>query len=292
MGKALCVVLVFWNVEIVKKSLNFLAEQADELDIFVVENRSEATNSEIKPFVLDLLARDKIAGYFLFERNITVNALEVVFDSGLLDLGAYDYLLLTEGDLIVPDEGWLAEERRILDNNPEVFVCGIGLSEVNLPRHLSPDAHKWLSPPMRETEDYYEVEMGIYLLLFRMTDFQSFLRYRRKTNKRFREVVLRSYCREELGRVWARPKQFTAVHLTWDIYHDPAHPYSKLRLSTPAKELWWHYRYSPFRFFTKQRAERHIPWGKLYLGFLRSDAINSTRLALSKLRRAIPVRLL
>jgi hypothetical protein len=48
------------------------------------------------------------------------------------------------------------------------------------------------------------------------------------------------FCYEVLHKKWARTKRATAYHLTWDLYGDKNHPYTKMKLAKSFKETWYH----------------------------------------------------
>src|SRR4051812_48181406 len=65
-----CFVLIFDQVEIIQKTLDFLAEYQDRLDVIVMENPSE-NSPEIKKIVDRLGKAGAIKRHYLFEKNIT-----------------------------------------------------------------------------------------------------------------------------------------------------------------------------------------------------------------------------
>ena len=68
MDKIPCVVLVYFDFESIRITLDALAVHADALDLIVVENTSPSTADLIRPYVDGLLANGTATSYYLFER--------------------------------------------------------------------------------------------------------------------------------------------------------------------------------------------------------------------------------
>ena len=246
-----CIFLIYYDFEVIEKSINCLLKYSDKLDLTIVENKSEFTEISIKPFLLDLVNQMKISQYILFEGNISNNAIEVVCDSGLMKLGSHEYVLLTDGDLEVITGYWLEEEINILNNNADIFACGISLNKENLPIKTFSDAINWIPLDIKENQDYYEALTGMHLLLLRSSDFIDYLDYRKRNNLKFRDSTMHRFCYEIKNMKWARTKINQARHLTWDSYNDLGHPYTKIKISKKFEETWNHELYSPFKVYMK-----------------------------------------
>lgn len=272
--KILCVVLVYYEFQHIRRAVDALIN-TDALDLVVVENKSEHTDTSIKPYILDLVHKDKVLKYFLFDKNISNNAIEVVLDSSFIDYSSYDYVLVTDGDLEPIDSNWLHEQLKIINNNPDVFVCGIDLDMSNLPVNTFPNVHNWIPKTIRETEDYLECTTGLHYLLFRKRDFTSFLAYRRQNNLHFVDGTLHHYCYNVIYKKWAKTKVCKAIHLTWDSYQDLNHPYTKLKLSKSLLDIWSHNSYSPVTIFTKETIDQYYPMVNWINGRLRPIPTNS-----------------
>ncbi len=97
-----CIVLIFYNFEIIKKSLEFLAEYSDRLDLYIIENPSIHTETKIKPYILNLVNKNIVSKYVLFSNNISNNAIEIFFKHEMVkQLEQYKYILFTDGDVTV-----------------------------------------------------------------------------------------------------------------------------------------------------------------------------------------------
>ncbi|MCB0255129.1 MAG: hypothetical protein KDI55_15510 [Anaerolineae bacterium] len=295
MSKLPCFVLIYYDFATIKASLDFLLNHKDCLDLIVIENPSEYTETSIKSYLQDLVASRAITGYYLFDHNISNNAFEVVLDTNRIDTDSAAYVLVTDGDLVVDNDDWLTEEIAILENNPDVGVCTVRLNLDNLPFHVFPDAHEWLSPIV-EHDDYGEVvdHTGVYLVLMRSNEFVQFLEYRMQRRLRFKDSVLKEFCTEVLGKKWAVTKRSQARHLTWDTYHDVDNPYTKIKQMQPLEKLWQHHRYSGFTLFQLDSKTRHVPMSKIIAGHVMAMQENVAiikRRTVKTLAQALPTNI-
>jgi hypothetical protein len=234
-----CYVLVFDQVEIIDKSLHFLAESSDKLDIHIIENPSE-NSPAISKIISKLGEQGKIKSHYLFDKNVTNNALLRVLDEQAAVFKRAPYVLLTDGDVVSDDLDWLGEEINILRNNREVFACGITLDLVNLPVTTFPKAKDWIPRDKAEFPDYYENVTGTHLQLTRGKDLYGYLEWIKSTGTKSIDSALHHYCEEVRSMKWARTKKTKAYHLTWDLYQDLNHPYTIMRLQKNHDETWRH----------------------------------------------------
>ncbi|MEG4086302.1 methyltransferase domain-containing protein [Microcoleus sp. POL10_C6] len=256
-NKIPCVVLIYYNTEIIKLTIDYLLKYTDFLEIYIVENRSIYTNDQIKPYILNLVNESKIKKYFLFQTNISSNAIEVAFSSKEIDLGNSEYILLTDGDLLPTDDNWLSEQIQILVNHPEVFCCNVDLEMSNLPVESFPEAITWIPQPSAITESYLECLTGLHFSLMRVREFVDFLKFHNQSGQKFVDGVMHKYCYSNLHKKWAKTKRAKAKHLTWDLYNDLEHPYTRLKISKPFKEIWLHEFYSCYEVYGKYSYTKH-----------------------------------
>jgi len=264
--KILCIVIIYYDFSIIQTCLNFLCTHNDHLDIIVVENRSKYTESQIKPYILKLIDSGQILQYFLFNKNISNNVLEVFFDDGHVDLASYDHVLLTDGDLLVEDRAWLSEELSILARYPEIFACGIKLDMANLPTRTFPEAVHWIPPVIEAKEMYEEVLTGVNLLMLRSAELRGFLDYRRSHGLKILDGYLHQYCYKVLKMKWARTVKSTAIHLTWNNYNDLENEYTQLKTAKTFHETWNHHSYASYVQYSKKGISKHVPWRKIIKG--------------------------
>jgi hypothetical protein len=263
MSKIPCFVVIYYDFEIIQKSLSCLIKVCEKLDLIVLENKSEHTESQIKPYILNLLKNEQILRYYLFEENISNNAFEVVLDSELPNFSMAQYLLITDGDLYINDEQWLTEEIMILEKNPDIFACAISISDCNLPIRTFREAIQWLPHPLRIYEDYIEAITGLHCVLLRNHEFKQYFKQIQEGRLFFLDQTLRQYGYEILKKKWVRTKHSLAIHLTWDRYNDLEHPYTQLKLSKSLEDTWMHNQYCSYQIYSKESA-------KTYLGSVQS----------------------
>jgi hypothetical protein len=256
--KIVCTVLIYYDLEIIRRALQTLLELKSALDIIIVENGSEFTESKIKPYMLKLLENKKISKYILFNKNISNNAFEVVFEERQIDYEHYDYMLLTDGDLECEDNSWLAEELSILESNPDAFCCAVSLDMSNLPLNTFPDAISWVPDDIRRTQYYAEGLTGAHLLLLRVSDFEGFWKFKKKNGLRFLDNAMHHYCYHIARKKWLKTALSKARHLTWDVYSNLEHPYTKHKLGMNLGRIWNHDFQSSYEVYTPDQLGRKV----------------------------------
>lgn len=268
MKKIPCLILVYYDFNVIRTAIDALLPYTDRLDLIIIENKSEFTESHIRPYIEELLNNGTVLKYFLFNKNITNNVFECVLDPKHIDFASSDYIILTDGDLLIENEDWLSEQISIMENNPDVLVCAVTLSTCNLPVEVYPPAAEW-APRGTEYEMYFEDTTGAHFLLMRLTELQKFLDYRKQNGLKFLDFELANYCREIARKKWVRTKKSVARHLTWDSYHDLEHPYTKLKLSKSYEQTWAHNSYSSYHVLTKNSVSKHVPLEKIIRGHIK-----------------------
>lgn len=229
--------------------MDFLQQYSDRLDFTVVENKSIHTDSTIKPYLLNLVEERKISRYVLFEQNITMNALRMTFDLGLVNLSDSNYVMITDGDLIVNNADFLTEQIHIMDSHPELFACGVSLCTDNLPLNNYPEANTWIPNDIAVHEDYIETLTGAHLTLIRSQDFMHYLTYSKQMNYKILDVMMHEFCYKVLGKRWGKTKASKAVHLTWDVYADSNHPYQQWKSQMNLNQLFIHDNYCTYEVY-------------------------------------------
>ena len=252
-----CYVLVFHDPPTVAASLEWLGRFSERLELIVLENPSEATATVIRPDIEARLRRGELARYLLFDENISNNAFEVALALERPRWESAPHVLLTDGDL-VGDDGWLDEELALIDGHPEVFACGVRLNEDNLPLAVFPDAGSWVPPPMARHDEYDEGLTGIHLLMLRGPDLAAYSRYRATGALSFVDSTMHNFSYGVLGQRWARTIRSSARHLTWDLYAQPDHPYTRMKTGKSLREHWHHARYCGVT-VVEAEGERYVP---------------------------------
>jgi hypothetical protein len=233
----LCVVLIFQEVDIIRKVTDWLQLFHDQLDIIIVENPSCNTETIIQPLCLKLLNDKKIRRYYLMEKNVVGNAFHIVLDDMLhnepefFNPAVYKYTMITDGDLIHTKADWLDETVDIIESDPNIFAVASSLDPINLPLKSFPEAWQWCKSNDNHPK-YQEIPTGVHLVLFRTDEFQTYLRHRSDQNEQLLDTLMMHYCACR-GRKWVATKKCQAIHLTWDLYHDLDHPYTKMKVASP-----------------------------------------------------------
>jgi predicted SAM-dependent methyltransferase len=243
MKKILCFVWVYYDFDIISKCLNTLFKQ-DELDIIIVENYSEFTDTKIKPTMMQYLQEDKIKKYYLFDKNITNNAWEIAVQDSIMMLHEYETVMLTDGDLSTNDDLWLQEEKDILKNQ-SVFAVGIQLDLTNMPKGVN-----WIPRVIKHHDTFDEVFTGTHFTLMRTADLLLAKKYSDINGLPFRDTSLHKYMFSSTKKIWARTLQSVAYHHTWDYLKDPNNKYMKEKTANFSK-TWDHYNYCDYTVYTK-----------------------------------------
>lgn len=241
-----CYVLVFDQVDIIERSLNFLANFADKLDIVVIENPS--SNSSAIGTIIERLGRaGKVRRHYLMETNITSAAYTIAINQELKQVKKSRFVVITDGDIVVKDGNWLSEEMSILKKHRDVFACGVTLDKSNLPLKAFPEAKDWIPQDKGVYPDYFEAYTGGHLLLMRGPEFGAFMDRLNKDKLHFVDGDMHWFCYDILHKKWARTRKVEGYHLTWDLYHDKEHPYTRLKTSVNFQETWRHDRTASYK---------------------------------------------
>ena len=134
--KIACILLAFLNVKVVSRCLESVIQEKIriseriELDIYVVENYSIATESELSPYLCNLVNKGVIFKYIKFLDNITNNAFDYAMSGELFDYESYDYLIVSDGDIEIP-ASTIDEQVSILQKCDEVMVCYLQIDATN-----------------------------------------------------------------------------------------------------------------------------------------------------------------
>ncbi len=227
--------VVFFDCEVIIKTLESLLPLKKHIEIIVIENPSV--------YSADIFACSKafenlglVKKHFLFEKNIMSDAMLEILNKEF-KLQSYDYCVVTDGDLKLLDLGWLEEAKKTLKNK-EVFAIGISLDMKNLPIKTFPDSINWIPPDISFSEKYIEADTGMHLLTMTGKTLQLAVEYINHNNLVFCDYNLNSYCKKVLNKKWCRTKNAKAIHLTWDSYNNLEHPYTQFKLTKTFDEHW------------------------------------------------------
>lgn len=217
----------------------------DHLRLSIVENHSIHTPT-IQGYMLGLLSAGQIDQYIYFRENISNNAFSEA-------LAYYDttqkYLMFTDGDVTCCDD-FVSEQVKILESCPEVAFVSVRLDKSNLPVEAFPEAYNWIPPVISEHDLYIEQYSGHQLVMMRGEDFGPYNRFRIEKNWSWTDGSMRQWAYSH-GRKWAVTRNSTAKHLTWTLYQNREHPYTKLKLEQSMNETWDHKRTALYNRFVK-----------------------------------------
>ncbi len=189
----------------------------------------------------------KIKRHYLFNKNITSRAYDIILEKERSVIKTYKYTIVTDGD-VTAEDNWIKEERRALRLNPSLFCIGITFDMANLPLKTFPDASGWIPPDIsRGGIGYFEALTGMHFVMFRSQGLISFLDHKLKTGDNFIDGNIKKYVYETLHKKWGRTKRSQGVHLTWDLYHDLEHPYTKLKTGKSFHDTWYHNESSSYK---------------------------------------------
>ncbi|MFZ1301789.1 MAG: hypothetical protein WAQ27_04435 [Candidatus Microsaccharimonas sp.] len=230
-------VVVFDQIEIIKKTLDSFAPLADRLDIIVIENPSD-NSKEIGKLITSYGNKGVIKRYYKLNENIAGNGFRVVIQNERKVIKSAKYSLITDGDLELDSVAWLDEQLSVMKKHPDLFTCAITLDKSNLPLKNFPESINWVPDDIQEHEDYFQAYTGAHLLMLRSKELLSFMDWLIKNNHSFVDGQLHEFSENILGKKWGRTKQTQAIHLTWSLYHDLDHPYTKFKLAKSFHETW------------------------------------------------------
>ena len=249
--------MAYFDLDTISQTLEFLDLYSDRFAISVIENKSRYTEERIKPYLLNKLAAGDIVKYVLLDENIAGSAMQVYTEHIYADDGS-PYIMITDGDVTVADPAWLDEELTILRTHDEIFVCAADLHLSNLPLHNFPEAGGWVSQAT-DMGSYLDGFCGAHLLLFKKEFYLDCLKYVSENALPFIDSSFHKYALQH-GLSWARTKKAKAHHITWDLYADMNHEYTKLKTTTRYDELWNHSKLCGFTVYDKDRVvHRDLP---------------------------------
>jgi predicted SAM-dependent methyltransferase len=235
--------IVYFNQELVKTHVDFLTSVSDKADVIVLENPSDST-SEISKYCIDLVQQNKLYKYLLFDQNIGMNTFETLFNSSVINIDDYSYIIITDGDLVVKNNNWLDEQTHILDKYPDTYACGVKMSMENLPSiKIHPNVNKWYPRSSKIGTDYEDGETGLHLLMYKNDVLKQFLDFIRSNCLTLMDTTMHGFCNGYLHKQWKRTKKSECHHLTWDLYNDVNDKYLKIKTTQSREDLWYHGKY-------------------------------------------------
>lgn len=215
--KIVCIFLAFRNFDVIQMSLESIIVEASRLptnislDIVVIENYSENTEHQVKPYLIDQVKNRRILKYISLDENITNNAIEVASEN--VDLACYDYVVVTDGDIFVP-QGTVVEQLNILKKCGETFACGLTVdyqawntneTKQGKGQYLHNLRQDWLN--LRDDLIYVPIPGGFWFVMFKTEDWQTILRVFSLNGIRILDGVIQKFSRSIFKRHWVQSKK-------------------------------------------------------------------------------------
>ena len=256
MSKIPCIVLAYENVEIIRRSLDRLTQHADKLDIYFIENPSSSTKNYLEPAVQKMVEAGLIRRYIQMDRNIVSNSIEIVLESGLIDFN-HKYVILTDGDVIASDN-WIDEQINILEKHHNVFCTTVKMDLTN----WQPSVAAAFGKPLSVQDDFIEIGSGMWLCMFRTSEFLEVTQRLRQNGIRLRDWYMEVYARTFMQKIWVSTKHAVAQELSRCGYATPSYQNEKVALVGQYGghyRLWCHDEFCDFTVFDKGRVWRGTP---------------------------------
>jgi hypothetical protein len=224
--KIACVLLAFLNLKVVSRSIESVIQEkirnaeSIELDIYVVENYSIATESELSPYLCDLVNQGVIFKYIKFLDNITNNAFDYAMSGELFDYESYDYLIVSDGDIEIP-ASTIDEQVSILQKCDEVMVCSLQIDATNWTQTESlgkrgeaiAEEYAMLT---KGDKPYIIHEAGFWFLMFRSKELLKIVTFAQSNGLRVLDITYRQIVRLIENKLWVATKKSIGRELNRD----------------------------------------------------------------------------
>lgn len=205
--KILCVLNTFFNYDHIRECFDSI--DTNEIDFFILENKSKYSDL-IESYFKD----KKVIGYIQSEENVTHGTVDYFIKNYKDLIEEYDYITITDGDLLVDDIRSLYSEIISILDEDRVMVCCVDLKNDNLPLHTIPESINWVPKSTTINNKYLNGFSGTHMLtlkkenLFLITSIDKFI-----------DVTVQRNVMINNG-VWAKTLINKAKHLTWDYYYN------------------------------------------------------------------------
>lgn len=213
----LCILFVYKNTEHIKLCFDSLKEE--QIDFWVIENHSE-NSKEIQEYFKET---GRISRYFYFKKNVLATALKTIIENSWKELHEYDFVTVTDCDLLLENAHEAFPELRKNSLFDEVAFSCVDLKMENFPSWITGAEH-WIPNPKEYTKEYIECPTGIHMMTLRKDMF-----YLLRDNEKFIDSYLleRAYAN---NKKWVKTLNNKATHLTWDLYVE-GNPYYNEKVS-------------------------------------------------------------
>ena len=251
-------VIFYYDYQIIVRTLKYLKQiknRYKNLEIIAIENNSE-NSFLISNYIKDYLNNGIISRYYYFNKNISNNAFEQVLNKERKYLSKYQYVIITDGDLIVNNYSFINELHHIINLNEDFIGVAVSLDYRNLPIETFPEAYQWAKIDKKICEEYIEGGAGIWFMMIKRHFLIKFLNHILKNNLSFNDSNLSLYSYLNKKSI-LKTKNSRAIHLTWYRYQDINHPYTKFKIKNINK-IWNHKKYLPYCKLFKKDFEKKI----------------------------------
>lgn len=277
-----CFMLAYFDEECIRRSIQSLTPLLDRLALHVVENCSPNSDTSIAELRRACLDKHQCQSWVRYKQNISGNALLDVLTRNVASWRDVPYVILTDGDLEC-DPGWFDESMSIFKLSDEIAAVGVELSMENLPVATFPDARTWVPPAKPHPDGYSEGFTGGHLLVLRTDFLADFLEYRQRYALPMVDAVVHTFSIRRRKK-WARTTKHKAWHITWSIYQDLDHPYTRHKCELMKKrDCWKHQRLSAATVFTR---DGEVEWPVMSGLFAGGTVIHKCRTQLIRYGRA------
>jgi hypothetical protein len=206
----LIVFIAYKHVDIVKSSLDSIIGY-ENADVFVVENKSE-NSVELENY----FSTKDLVGYIQFENNIA-NSAVTIFIRDFWDLiMQYEYVTITDGDLLIHNINETFKEVIDAFKNPEIIVSSVDLWQGNnYLNEVRLSQKEYLEDCLLNQREFGSIEgiTGAFLITVQNKHLDAIRGYL------FVDNHLANKVNNMQGR-WFKTNKNLAYHLTWDLYYD------------------------------------------------------------------------
>lgn len=219
MERTQALMMAYYDLNSIRSCLDTLIRE-NSFTITVAENYSENTESQIKPYLMDMVNSGVIKRYFLFEKNITNNIILSVLKDRTSVINYTPHTLITDGSLSTKDTGWSIKQKELLDRSASILTCAVNIDTSNMPS----GQENYFNPVMRSDKETDVIFTGNHMLLFRSNELIDIIKYLDTKSLPYKDSYLHMYCAEH-GKSWVRLKSPKFYRHTWDFFSVPNHPY-------------------------------------------------------------------
>lgn len=165
-SNAVIIMLVYFNYDLVERSINSFTSQFQG-DIIFIENPSIHSEK-----MRQIGKKYNICSHYICNENIGGCAIELFLRSNADMLKKYDYIAVTESDMVI-EKGGINELFDILTNNIEIDIASIQL-DIHLSKYKNLPTYLWV-PPIEKYKNFYLGYTGFQFIMFRHNILYDFL---------------------------------------------------------------------------------------------------------------------